>query len=132
MGIEPYTGIDPRSWHMTWPACLAWLMRLPYVGPIVRGASGGLLGLAVLGWVVESVGPSRVEVVVHVAEPNVELSVGGQSFSIRGRLDAPIVCELSPGWHHLAMKRGDRFLFEEDFEVRPDANVVRTAYTPVR
>lgn len=114
------------------PAWIVALLKLSIVGRLIRWSGGGLLGLAVLGWVVDRADSSLVEVVVQVVEPDVELSVGGQAFSIRGLRDAPIVCELPPGRHRLVMMRGDRVLFEEDFEVRTGENVVRTAWDPAR
>lgn len=117
---------------MPYAAWIVALLKFSLVGRMIRWAGGGLLGLAVLGWVVDRAGYSDVEVVIQVVEPDVEVAVGGQTFAIRGQRDAPIVCELPPGWHRLVMRRGDRVLFEEDFEVRPGKNVVRTAYDPER
>jgi hypothetical protein len=99
---------------------------------MIKPVAGGLLGLAVLGWVVAHCGPRDNEVVVHVMEPDVEVTIGDQTFQIEGRRFDPIVCYLSPGWHPLVMRRGDRILFEESFEVRRSANVVRTAWDPER
>ena len=99
---------------------------------IVQWVAGGLMGLAVLGWVVEHSGPTGSEVVVHVVEPDVQVALGDQTFQIEGRRYDPIVCDLVAGWHHLIMRHGDRVLFEESFEVRPGKNIVLTAWDPER
>ena len=107
---------------------IAQLIKVSVATRVLKGVAGGLLGLAVLAWIVEHSGPQHIEVVVHVVEPDVEVSVGDRTYRIDGRRRDPILCELSPGWHQLVMRRGDRILFEETFEVRPGANVCATAY----
>jgi hypothetical protein len=97
-----------------------------------RAMTSGLLSLAVLGWVVVHCGPRETEVVVHVMEPDVELTVGDQTYQIEGRRYEPIVSELSPGWYPLIMSRGDRILYEESFEVRRGDNIVLTAWDAER
>jgi hypothetical protein len=113
-------------------ALIGQFSQFSFVSRILKGAAGSLLGVALLGWVVVHSGPRSHEVVVHVAEPDVEVTVGDRTYQIEGRRYDPIVCELSSGWHRLVMGRGDRILFEETFEVRPGMNVVRVAYDPER
>ncbi len=63
-------------------------------------------------------------------DPDVEVTIGDQTYEIEGRRSDPLVFNLSPGSHRLSMRRGDRMLFVESFEVRPGENVVRTAWCP--
>jgi hypothetical protein len=108
------------------------VFKFSIIGRMIKPVAGGLLGLAVLGWVADDCDPRDNEVVVHVMEPDVDVTVGNQTFQIEGRRSDPIVCSLSAGWHSLVMRRRDRILFEESFEVRRGANVVRTAWDPER
>jgi hypothetical protein len=99
---------------------------------ILEHLAGSLLGLGILGWAAVHSGPTRGEVVVHVTEPDVEVEVGGRTFRIEDRRHAPIVCELTPGWHDLVMRRRGRVLHEESFELRAGMSVVLTAWDPNR
>jgi hypothetical protein len=117
---------------MSLSSTIGLFFKLSFVGKIIRTVVGFLLGLAVLGWVVERCGPRDIEVVVHVMEPDVEVTIGDRPFKIEGRRHKPIVCELPPGWHRLIMRRGDRILFEDEFETRPGDWIVRTVWDPER
>jgi hypothetical protein len=103
-------------------------IKFSFITRIIKAVAGVLLGLALLGWVVERSGPHTVEAVVHVSEADVDVVIDERVYPIQDLSQAPIVCELSVGWHRLAMKRGDRILFEESFEAEPGKNVVRSAY----
>ncbi|MFO0892865.1 MAG: hypothetical protein U0790_27460 [Isosphaeraceae bacterium] len=61
-----------------------------------------------------------------MAEAAVVSSVADQTDQIKGRRDAPIVCNLPPGWHDLVVKRGHRL------EVGPSKNVALDAWDPKR
>jgi hypothetical protein len=95
---------------------------------LFEGVVACLLGGAVLWWVVGQSGPEKSTVLVHVTEPDVEVSVGGQTFLIEDREYAPIECQLRAGRHSLCMKRGDRVLYSEWFTVRRGEDVILTAY----
>jgi hypothetical protein len=99
---------------------------------VARVVTGGLLALAILGWVAARVGTLTGEVVVHVVEPDVEVDVGGHTFVIEGPRHEPVVCELPFGRHDLAMSRAGRVLYLETFEVQPDHNTVLVAFDPAR
>jgi hypothetical protein len=99
-----------------------------YLGSrLIKGMGALLLGGITLWWVVEQVGPTHGTVLVHVTEPDVEVTVGGQTFSIEKRRYAPIECLLRPGRYLLRMKRGDRVLYEEGFAVHRGEEVILTA-----
>ena len=99
-------------------------------GRLIRGVAALLLGGTTLWWIVEQVGPTQGTVLVHVTEPDVEVSVGGQDFSIEeGRYD-PIDCRLHAGRYLLRMKRGDLILYEEWFTVHRGEEVMLTASCP--
>jgi hypothetical protein len=117
---------------MSLQSAIGLLFDLSFYGRLFKGAAGSLLGLAVLGWVVEHCGPRNNEVVVHVMEPDVEVTVDDQIYQIDSRRYEPIACELAEGRHHLLMRRGDCVLFDEWFEVRPGQNVVLTAWDEER
>jgi hypothetical protein len=90
---------------------LVQVYKIPLISRLLGTMAGGVMGLVVLGWAVEDCGSRSTEVVVHVMEPDVEVTVGDQTYPIEGRRYDPIVCELSPGWHRLVMRRGDHVLF---------------------
>ncbi|QDV35923.1 hypothetical protein [Tautonia plasticadhaerens] len=93
-----------------------------------RAAGGGALGVVVLGFVAEHSGPRTGEVVVHVTEPGVELSVGGISLDVRERRYEPLVFELPAGRHELTMSRGGRLLHREWFSIEGGDSVVLAAW----
>jgi hypothetical protein len=99
-------------------------------GRLIRGVASLLIGGSTLWWIVDQVGPIQGTVLVHVTEPNVEVTVGGQTFSIEERRYAPIECRLHAGRYPLRMKRGDRILYEEWFTVVRGEELILTAYCP--
>jgi hypothetical protein len=94
------------------------------VGRLIRGMAALLVGGTTLWWIVEQVGPIEGTVLVHVTEPDVEVTVGGQTFSIEERRYAPIECRLRSGRYLLRMKRGDRILYEDWFTVHRGEEVI--------
>ena len=99
-------------------------------GRLIQGVAVLLLGGTTLWWIVEEVGPTHGTVLVHVTEPDVEVTAGGRTFLIEERIYAPIECRLRPGRYLLRMKRGDRVLYEEWFAVHRGEEVILTAYRP--
>ena len=99
---------------------------------LVKSAGSGLLGLAVLGWVVDSVGTPTGHAVVHVTESDVTVQVGGNTYEFADRPGDPIVCELRPGTHELTMPRDGRVLYEQSFRIRRGESLVLTAWDPER
>ncbi|QDV36533.1 hypothetical protein [Tautonia plasticadhaerens] len=93
---------------------------------------GGLLGLASLGWIATHCGPPTGRAVIHVAEADVELTVGASSYRIEELRPAPIICELPSGVHELVLLREGRVLRRESFSLRGGESVVLTAWDPVR
>jgi hypothetical protein len=96
---------------------------------IVRAATFAM-AVVVLVWVVDHSRTSEAEVVVHVMEPDVVVTIGDQSFPIEGRRFAPIVCNVLPGVYDLVMRRGDCVLYEQRLEVGPGDHLVCTAWVP--
>jgi hypothetical protein len=95
---------------------------------MIRAAAALMLGGTTIWWIDEQVGPVHGTVLVHVTEPDVEVTVGGQTFSIEERRYAPIECRLHAGRYPLRMKRGDRILYEERFAVHRGEEVILAAY----
>ncbi len=117
---------------MMTPGWFALLFKSAIVVRMVRIAWNGLLGLMILSWVVDHAGPPTSEAVVHVVEPDVEVSIGGNTYRIEARRFDPIVCKLPPGQHELIMSRGGRILYRESFETRRGESVVLTAWNSER
>ena len=109
------------------PSLIGAFSKSYLAGRLIRGVAALLLGGTTLWWIVEQVGPTQGTVLVHVTEPDVEVTVGGQTFSIEERRYAPIECRLHAGRYPLRMKRGDRILYEERFAVHRGEEVILTA-----
>jgi hypothetical protein len=97
---------------------------------LIQGLGALLLGGTTLWWIVEQVGPAQGTVLVHVTEPDVEVTVGGQTVWIDERRYTPIECLLRPGRYLLQMKRDSRVLYEEWFTVHRGEEVMLTASAP--
>jgi hypothetical protein len=108
--------------HSKW----ALLARHPAGMRYLKYLAWGVLGLAILVWVAVHSGPRQGEVVVHVTEPDVEVTIAGHRFLVEGRRYDPIVCELPPGQYDLVMRRHGRVLYQESFEVHPRESLVLT------
>jgi hypothetical protein len=121
---EPLTGRRSMSAH-SW---LADPSILSGAGRWIARAAAFAMGVVVLVWVGDRSRPTEAEVVIHVMEPDVVVSVGARSFPIEGRRSAPLVCSVSPGIQDLVMRRGDRILYEERLEILPGEQRVCTAW----
>src|SRR5882757_7310801 len=89
-----------------------------------------VLSVSFLSWVVLHVGPTRGEVVVHVNEPDIDLTVGTHTYLIKRIPYDPIVCELATGWHELTVTKHGRVLSRQRFEVEGGQTVVLVACDP--
>jgi hypothetical protein len=117
---------------MSIPSLLGLLFKFSFLVRPIKWLAGGLLSLAILASIAQRSGPASSEVVVHVIEPDVEVTVGDRTYRIEGRRYDPIVRDLPPGSYPLIMRRGNRVLFDESFEVRRDESMVLTAWDPNR
>jgi hypothetical protein len=95
---------------------------------VFKFAAYGLFCFAVLGWIAENSGERKVDVVLHVLEPNVEIEVGPRRLVISEQPRNPISLTLRPGSHVLRVTRYGHRLLEESFEVGRGQNVVLAAY----
>jgi hypothetical protein len=115
---------------MSWSGLIAPLLKSKFLAGLGKVVGGGLLSVAILGWVVEHLEPSTGEAVVHVMEADVEVAIGGNTYVVRERRYDPIVCMLHHGRHELVMSRRGRVLYREWFEIRGGQSVVLTAWDP--
>ena len=90
------------------------------------------LGGALLWQAAENVCQGEGEVVVHVAEIGAVVSIDGRDCPFDLAPGEPICRTLRPGRHTLAMRRGDRVVFEESFTLDPGGHVVLTARDEAR
>src|SRR5262249_55186879 len=97
---------------------------------LIRGVGALLLGGTTLWWIVEQIGPIDGTVLVHVTEPDVKVTLGGQAFWVEERRYAPIECRLRAGRYLLRMERADRILYEEWFTIHGGEEVILTAHCP--
>jgi hypothetical protein len=98
------------------------------VSGIVKGIGALVLGGAILWQVVEHCGPTKGIAYVHVAKPQVNVTVDDETYWVETLWETPIVCELEPGSHTLRMLESGRVLFEQEFTLEPGQEVVLTAW----
>ncbi|WP_406693468.1 hypothetical protein V5E97_20785 [Singulisphaera sp. Ch08] len=91
---------------------------------------GWTFGGAMLCWVASQSGPRDGTAVVHVTEPDVVVSVGGQTFHVGESLHRPLVCDLPTGEHRLTMTRGATVLYAETFSITGGEEVVLSTWSP--
>jgi hypothetical protein len=89
---------------------------------------GALLAGLALWWIAVQSGPQQGNVVIHVAEPHVTVSVDDRTFRVGAKHHIPITCELPPGEHSLTMIRGGSLLYSERFTLRRGEERVLTAW----
>jgi hypothetical protein len=95
---------------------------------MVKGIGALVLGGVILWQVVEHCGPAKGIAYVHVAKPQVNVTVDDETYWVESLWDTPIVCELGPGRHTLRMLQSGRVLFEQEFTLEPGQEVVLTAW----
>jgi hypothetical protein len=92
----------------------------------VLGASC-LMG-AVCWKTAEVAAPLESEVIVHVTQNGVEVTIDEQIYLLADQHAGPIVCHLRPGRHLLTMRRESRVLYREEFLLRAGEDRVLTAW----
>lgn len=97
---------------------------------VAKVSGGGLLSLAILVWVADHSGPPNGQVIVHVMESDVTLTIGGNTYQIEALRYAPIVCTLPRGRHELILSRGSQVLYRESFELRGGESLILNAWDP--
>jgi hypothetical protein len=114
---------------------LGTIFRLPgsrlMAGTILGKLGGCLLGGALLSLVAMLSGPRTGTAIVHVTEPGVVVSVGGQTFHVGDDPYTPLVCDLPAGEHRLTMTRGAALLYGETFSLRGGEERILTAWRPI-
>jgi hypothetical protein len=95
---------------------------------IVKGIGALALGGAILWQVTEHCGALKGIAYVHVAHPQVNVTVDDETYWVETLWDTPIVCELRPGRHMLIMTQKGRVLSEQEFTLEPGQEVVLTAW----
>ena len=112
------------------PSLIGAFSKSYLAGRLIQGVAALLLGGTTLWWIVEQVGPMQGTVLVHVTEPDVEVTIAGQTVSIEERRYAPIECRVHAGRYLLQVTRGDRILYEEWFTVHRGEELILTGYCP--
>jgi hypothetical protein len=91
-----------------------------------------VLGGAVAWRVAEQAPANHGEVIVHVVEDGVDVSIDGDISRVNDWRDTPVVRELPPGPHWVSMIRDGTMLEARVFAVRPGDSVVLTLWDPAR
>jgi hypothetical protein len=98
----------------------------------IKGLSALALGGAIIWQVHDHCGVVKCVAYVHVAAPEVDVTVDDQTYWVETSWECPIVCELRPGRHLLRMLRRERVLFEQEFTLDPGEEVVLTAWEELK
>jgi len=97
---------------------------------LAKFAGAVVVGIAVCWEAVDQAGPEYSEVVIHVNECDVHISVDDLDFRVDSVADWPVVCNVRPGRHLLRMTRSGEILYEEDFAIRRGEDKILTACRP--
>ena len=102
-------------------------LTLSFWDKLIKTMATLALAAVVFAWVVQNSGSPYGNVVVHVTEANVEITLDDFRILIRERRSTPITLQLPPGQHCLRMIRDQQTLYEERFILKRDEEVVLTA-----
>jgi hypothetical protein len=87
-----------------------------------------VLGGTILWQVSGHTGATKGRAIVHVTIPEAEVTIDNDRYWIETLRDSPIVCDLRPGRHTLAMFRTGRLVYQAEFTVAPGQEVMTTAW----
>jgi hypothetical protein len=99
---------------------------------MAKGLAGMTLSAAVLWQVAEHSVPDMSELVVHVSELGVDVTVDHLGFRVDDYRDMPVVCSVRAGKHLLRMYREGKVIYEEEFTVRRGQDRVLAAWDETR
>jgi hypothetical protein len=99
---------------------------------MAKGAAGLTLSAVVLWQVAEHSVPDMSELVVHVCELGVDVTVDDLGFRVDDYRDMPVVCSVRAGKHLLRMYREGKVIYEEGFTVRRGEDRVLAAWDETR
>ena len=91
------------------------IMLTSFLVESTRRVAALAIGGLILWQVADKAGPQCGEVVVHIAEPGVEVYVDGSLLAYQADVLQPIQETMRSGRHTLTMKRGKTTLYEETF-----------------
>jgi hypothetical protein len=95
---------------------------------IGKGLGALVVSSAFLWQIAERAGPQDCTAIVHVTEPDVDVSIDEADFHLATWTSSPLVCPLFPGRHTLRMWRRGRTLYEEAFVLEGGQELVLTAW----
>jgi hypothetical protein len=99
---------------------------------VLRIFAKATLCMGFLGWVAANSGSREGEVIVHVNEPDVKITVGPRTYDIHGQPVEPIVCTLPFGQHELIVMKANRVLMKQRFTVSGQQSTILSAWDPNR
>jgi hypothetical protein len=95
---------------------------------MAKGVAGLTLSALVLWQVAEHSTPDSSEVVVHVCEQGVDVTVDDLGFRSNGIVDGPVVCSVRAGKHVLRVYRAGKVIYEKEFTVRKGQDLILAAW----
>jgi hypothetical protein len=99
---------------------------------MAKGMAGMTLSAVVLWQVAEHSVPNVSELVVHVSELGVDVTVDDLGFQVNDYGDMPVVCSVRAGEHVLRMYRAGEVIFEQEFTVRRGEDRVLAVWDETR
>jgi hypothetical protein len=97
---------------------------------LLERAAGCALAGGMLWWIVAHAGPRDATVIVHVGEPDVEVSVDDRTYAVGDLGDSPLELVLRAGRHTLRMSRGGRVLDEQSFDLQGGRDLILATWAP--
>src|SRR5262245_56628768 len=108
------------------------LMTVASSGALAGRALQWSVGLCVaagfLAFVARHVGGGTGQVVLHVVESDVEVTIGPVRLTFEDRIKALILVDLPPGRHDLRVCRGPSVLLSQSFDLPRGGSVVLSAH----
>lgn len=92
----------------------------------VKAMTSLVMGLLLLGFMVERAGPQNGSVVIHVTEPDVLITIDDWTERVEGWAGAPLSVDLPKGAHTLVMSRDGVELDRQEIMITVGGSLVVT------
>jgi hypothetical protein len=99
-------------------------MNISLIAVLVKRLGAACLTFVILWHVTQHAGSRRGKAIVHVYQPGIMVQVDQQTYHVGAIAESPVVCELEPGPHTVALWRSETLVGVESFAVEPGEEVV--------
>jgi hypothetical protein len=99
-------------------------MNISLIAVLWKRLGSACVVCVVLWHVAHHGGPQRGKAIVHIAQPEVIVTLDGQRYPVGSIGESPLVCELEPGLHKVEVWKRGVLTDEESFTIEPGQDVV--------